>query len=216
MIRLSILAATANPGKLFEMRALTRLLGAEKGFEVTLEPRPVGLGHIEEPGRTLQDNAQIKAITVARFARRPALADDSGLEVDALGGAPGVDSAIWAGEQASDEANLAKLLKELEAGSYLESSQRRARFHTVLCVATPTGECLFAEGVCEGEIASSPRGEGGFGYDPVFVPSDGDGRTFGQMSPEEKDSISHRARAFEAFFEELAQDPSWVSRLSLS
>jgi XTP/dITP diphosphohydrolase len=215
MIRLSVVAATANAGKLSEMRALTHLLGAEKGFEVLLEPRPAGLGHIEEPGRTLQDNARIKAVTVAQFARRPALADDSGLEVDALGGSPGVDSAIWAGEQASDEANVAKLLKQLEAGAHLDSSQRRARFRTVLCVATPGGECLFAEGVCEGEIALSPRGEGGFGYDPVFVPSDGDGRTFGQMSPEEKDGISHRARAFEAFFDQLAQNPSWVDRLSL-
>jgi len=208
-----IRAATANPGKLSEMRLLLASLSAESGLEIALDPRPERLGTIAEPGRTLEENARIKATTVAEFSRQAALADDSGLEVDALGGAPGVDSAVWAGEAASDEANVEKLLRELKAGSNLESSKRRARFRTVLCLALPSGECLFAEGTCEGEIALSPRGEGGFGYDPVFVPSEGDGRTFGQMSPEEKDSISHRARAFKNLFRKLAKDPSWLDRL---
>ncbi|MCY3951918.1 MAG: RdgB/HAM1 family non-canonical purine NTP pyrophosphatase [bacterium] len=181
---LAFVAATANPHKLIEMRA------ALEGVATLLE-RPAALGDVREDGDTLEANARTKAVAVAGFAGAPALADDTGLEVDALGGAPGVHSARYAGPGAADEANVAKLLEAL-AG--VASPQRTARFRTVVVARWPDGRELVADGVVDGAIATEPRGGRGFGYDPVFVPSPGE-LTFAEMSLEAKGAISHRGRA---------------------
>ena len=157
----------------------------------TLLERPAALGDVREDGDTLEANARTKAVAVAGFAGAPALADDTGLEVDALDGAPGVHSARYAGPGAADEANVAKLLEAL-AG--VAAPQRTARFRTVVVARWPDGRELLADGVVEGFIARSPRGGRGFGYDPVFVPSPGES-TFAEMSLEAKGAISHRGRA---------------------
>jgi XTP/dITP diphosphohydrolase len=133
-----------------------------------------------------------------------AVADDTGLEVDALGGAPGVYSARYAGENATYADNVAKLLGELAARDD-GGGARRASFRTVALVAFPDGSEVWTEGVLSGTISGKPRGSNGFGYDPVFVPDGGDGRTFAEMQPQEKDAISHRGRAFRALAGELAQ-----------
>jgi XTP/dITP diphosphohydrolase len=152
---------------------------------------------VEEDAPDLLGNARLKAEAISRAAGAPAVADDTGLEVDALGGAPGVRSARYAGESASDAENVAALLAAL-AGA----ADRRARFRTVAMVVGPGLEVV-AEGTCEGRIATEPRGVGGFGYDPVFVPDSGDGRTFAEMSPSEKHAISHRGRAFASLAAQL-------------
>lgn len=180
----TFVAATANPNKLTEMRAALEGLA-------TLVARPAGLGDVVEDGDTLEANARIKAVAVATFAGAPALADDTGLEVDALDGAPGVHSARYAGPGADDEANVAKLLVAL-AG--VAPPQRTARFRTVVVARWPDGRELLAGGVVEGFIARSPRGRRGFGYDPVFVPSPGE-ITFAEMSLAAKGAVSHRGRA---------------------
>ena len=180
----AFVAATANPNKLIEMQA------ALEGVAILLE-RPPDLGEVHEDGDTLEANARTKAVAVATFAGAPALADDTGLEVDALDGAPGVHSARYAGAGAGDEANVAKLLAAL-AG--VAAPQRTARFRTVVVARWPDGRELLADGVVEGSIARSPRGGRGFGYDPVFVPSPGE-ITFAEMSLDAKDAISHRGRA---------------------
>ncbi len=177
-------AATANPHKLTEM------LAALDGV-ATLLPRPAGLGEVPEDGDTLEANARTKAEAVAAAAGAAALADDTGLEVDALDGAPGVHSARYAGSPADDAANVAKLLAAL-AG--VPPERRTARFRTVVVARWPGGREVLAEGVVEGAIATEPRGGRGFGYDPVFIPSPG-ALTFAEMSLEDKDAISHRGRA---------------------
>ena len=151
-------------------------------------------------------NARLKARALVAATGTAAVADDTGLEVDALGGAPGVYSARYAGEDATYADNVAKLLRELAA---LEDGggERRASFKTVALVAFPDGSEVWAEGVLPGTIATESRGTNGFGYDPVFVPDGGDGRTFAEMRPEEKDAVSHRGRAFRALAAELAQRP---------
>lgn len=177
-------AATANPDKLVEMQAA--LAGV-----ATLLPRPPELGAVPEDGDTLEANARAKADAVARFAGAAALADDTGLEVDALGGAPGVRSARYAGSLADDGANVAKLLAAL---ADVPPARRTARFRTVVAARWPDGSELLAHGAVEGAIAAEPRGSRGFGYDPVFIPSPGR-LTFAQMSLEDKGRISHRGRA---------------------
>lgn len=184
-----LVVATANPGKVAEIEAI---LGP--GFE--LSPRPAGLGDVVEDADTLEGNARLKAVAVCEAAEEAAIADDTGLEVDALGGAPGVHSARYAGEAADPVANIAKLLAELERVGAVEAPSRRARFRTVALLVFPDGREVVADGVVEGRIASVGRGEGGFGYDSVFVPEDGDGRTFAEMTADEKNLISHRGRAF--------------------
>ena len=180
----TFVAATANPNKLIEMQA------ALEGVAILLE-RPAELGEVPEDGDTLEANARIKAVAVAAFAGAPALADDTGLEVDALDGAPGVHSARYAGAGAGDAANVAKLLAALTG---VAPPQRTARFRTVVVARWPDGREIVADGVVEGSIAVEPRGSRGFGYDPVFVPSPGES-TFAEMSLEAKGSISHRGRA---------------------
>jgi len=148
---------------------------------------------VEETGSTLEENARIKARALADAFGMLAVADDTGLEVDALQGAPGVYSARYAGEDASYADNVAKLLAELE-GVY--PTLRTARFATVAIARDPDGHEVVARGEIDGLIAAAPRGEGGFGYDPVFVPTEGDGRTFAQMSAADKHALSYRGRAF--------------------
>lgn len=172
-----VVLATANSGKVSE---LARLLD---GLEVL--DRPPGLPVPVEDGATLLDNARIKARAVVQATGEAAVADDTGLEVDALDGRPGVETATYGGTQ--------RLLAELE-----DTDLRTARFRTVALVVLPDGTEVVAQGVCEGAIALGGRGRGGFGYDPVFVPADGDGRTFAEMTGEEKDAVSHRGRAFRA------------------
>lgn len=148
-----------------------------------------GAPEVEEDGATFEENAIKKAVTLARATGLWALADDSGLEVEALGGIPGVHSARYAGEPIKYSANNKKLLDALRG-----ESNRRARFRTVIALASPSGETRTVEGVCEGVITEKPRGRKGFGYDPIFQP-DGYSLTFGEMDPEEKNRISHRAKA---------------------
>jgi XTP/dITP diphosphohydrolase len=188
--RLRLVVATANPGKAREMR---EILEAELGSEVELVARPPDLPEVEEDGETLEDNARLKAGAVRSATGLPAVADDTGLEVDALGGGPGVRSARYAGPEQRTADNIAKLLDEL-AGR----EDRRARFHTVALVLLPDGVELVAAGTLEGAIAESPRGTRGFGYDAVFVPDGAGGRTLAEMTADEKHEISHRGRALRA------------------
>lgn len=193
--RLRIVCASANPGKVSEIRDI--LDGV-----VELLPRPAGLADVVEDSGTLVGNARLKAAAVAAASGLAAIADDTGLEVDALGGLPGVETATFAGEAATDAENRGKLLAELDGIG--PDVDRRARFRTVAMVVWPDGNELWAEGVCEGEIASTERGTRGFGFDPVFVPAEGGGRTFAEMTAREKHSISHRGRAFAALLDRLS------------
>jgi XTP/dITP diphosphohydrolase len=191
MIRL--VCASANPDKVAEIAAV--LAG-----RVELVPRPPDVGDVVEDGDTLEDNARLKAVAVVAATGQAAVADDTGLEVDALGGRPGVRAARFAGEGATYEANVAKMLDELAA---VPAENRTARFRTVALVRWPDGRELVVNGTVDGAIADAPRGERGWGYDPVFVPAEGDGRTFAQMSAAEKHALSHRGRAFRALVEAL-------------
>ena len=181
-----VVCASANPHKAEE---LSRLLAGL----VEIRPRPGSVGEIAETGDTLEANAILKATAVAEATGQVALADDTGLEVDALGGAPGVRTARFAGPDADDAANRRALLDAL-AGA----SSRTATFRTVIALADPGGAAECFVGRCRGSIAPSERGAGGFGYDALFVPAEGDGRTFAEMSPQEKDAVSHRRRAVDA------------------
>ncbi|MGH9060065.1 MAG: RdgB/HAM1 family non-canonical purine NTP pyrophosphatase [Acidimicrobiales bacterium] len=178
--------ATANPDKAAEIRQIL-------GPAVPLVPRPADVPEVEETGETLLANARLKARALVAATGKPAIADDTGLEVDALGGAPGVYSARYAGAGASYADNVAKLLAELENTAGMA---RTARFRTVAVAAWPDGAEAVAEGTVEGIIASEPRGGAGFGYDPVFVPDGGGGQTFAEMAPDAKHAVSHRGRAF--------------------
>lgn len=186
--------ATANPHKVVEMRAALASVG------VDLRPRPDDLAEIDETEDTLEGNALLKARAVAAASGEAAIADDTGLFVDALDGRPGVLSARYAGDAATFEDNVAKLLGEL---ADVPPSRRTARFQTVVAVAYPNGESWWVDGLLEGEILDSPVGDGGFGYDPVFAPVGAGGRSLAQMSLEEKNAISHRGRALAAFAEVL-------------
>ncbi len=157
---------------------------------------------LEEPFDSFTENALAKARVVVKATGVPAIADDSGIEVDALDGAPGVFSARFAGEDATYADNVAKLLKELDG---VAPDGRTARFETVALVRWPDGREVAASGAVVGVIATEARGDGGFGYDPIFVPGEGDGRTFAELRPEEKHALSHRGRAFRALAAELAK-----------
>ncbi len=187
MSRRTLLIATRNPGKVREFAALLAALPFElRGLE-GIPDAP----HVAEDGVTYHDNAYAKALALARFSGLPTLADDSGLEVDALDGAPGVRSARFAGVDADDGDNVRFLLRCL-AGR--PPAERTARFRCVLVVARPDGETIAAEGSCEGMISEAPRGTSGFGYDPIFFYPPA-GRTFAELSAAEKNRVSHRARA---------------------
>jgi XTP/dITP diphosphohydrolase len=184
--------ATANRDK---AREIAEILADS----ISLTLRPAGIAEVDETGETLLDNARLKAQAIVQATRKPAVADDTGLEVDALGGEPGVRSARYAGEGASYQDNVAKLLGELAS----VSEPRLARFRTVAIAVYPDGRELVAEGVVPGRIAIQRHGSGGFGYDSIFVPLDGDGRTYAEMTPEEKNLISHRGAAFRSLREQL-------------
>ncbi len=194
-----IVLASANPRKAAELAHI--LDGA--GLGVDLVPRPGDVAEVVEDAPDFLGNARLKAVALVAATGLAALADDSGLEVDALDGAPGVRSARYAGEAASDEDNVARVLAGLEAAGALDPEARRARFRCVIVLRRPDGSEVVADGVVEGTIAASPSGVGGFGYDPVFVPDEGDGRTFAQMGPDEKHRISHRGRALRSLVERL-------------
>jgi XTP/dITP diphosphohydrolase len=176
-------------GKVAELAA--RLDGL--GVALVSAADVAGAPEVEETEDTLQGNAALKATALHAHAGLPALADDTGLLVRALGGAPGVYSARYAGPEADDAANRARLLADLDG-----VEDRAARFETVLALATDAGVRLFT-GVCHGRITTEEHGAGGFGYDALFVPDDGDGRTFAEMTRDEKGRISHRGRALDAF-----------------
>lgn len=182
---MKLLLASRNPKKLKEIKEILDTPGLELVSALDVPGTP----EVEEDGVTFQDNATKKAVTLARTTGLWALADDSGLEVDALNGAPGVHSARYAGEPVKYAANNRKLLSALQG-----EANRRARFRCVLALASPQGDVRLVEGVCEGVIADAPRGRKGFGYDPLFVP-EGHTRTFAEMDAEEKNRLSHRGRA---------------------
>ena len=180
-----LVMASGNAHKAAEIR---EILSAHM-----IEQRPSWVGEVDENAETLAGNARLKARAICEATGTAAVADDTGLEVDALGGLPGVRSARFAGDSATDEENLRKLLKSLEA---VPSDERGARFRTVAIVAFPDGKELVTEGVANGMIAEVPRGNGGFGYDSLFVPDEGTGLSFAEMSETEKNLISHRGKAF--------------------
>ena len=170
------------------------------GGVVDLVLRPSDLAEVVEDADTLEGNARLKAVAVCAATGLPALADDTGLEVDALNGAPGVITARFAGEGATDAQNRQKMLVELEG---IDAPQRTARFRTVAFLLFPDGREIVAHGVCEGSIAVHEIGDRGFGYDALFIPTDGDGRTFAQMTIDEKHELSHRGKAFRALAQML-------------
>ena len=181
--------ATHNPGKLREMGEILKDFGIE-----VVSPRDLGITvDVEETGTTFAENAMLKAKAICKEANLPAIADDSGLCVDALNGAPGVYSARYGGEGLDDKGRYMLLLSSLRG-----APTRAAHFACAVACAFPNGDTLTAEGRCDGSIAYAPLGEGGFGYDPVFL-LPGTGKTFGQLSQEEKSAVSHRGRALKDF-----------------
>ena len=191
---IELVCASANPDKVAEMAEV--LAG-----RAVLLPRPTGMGEVVEDADTLTGNAIIKASAVCEFAGAAALADDTGLEVDALGGAPGVYSARYAGPDAGYADNLARLLVEMRD---VPEPRRTARFRTVVAVCFPDGTDLTAEGVVEGMITTGPRGARGFGYDPVFAPAEAEGLTFAELGTAAKNATSHRARALDVLLRLIA------------
>lgn len=186
--------ATHNPGKLREMGEILKDLGIE-----VVSPKDLGITvDVEETGTTFAENAMLKAKAVCQAAGLPAIADDSGLCVDALNGAPGVYSARYGGEGLDDKGRYLLLLSSLRG-----APTRAAHFACAVACAFPNGDTLTAEGRCDGSIAYAPLGEGGFGYDPVFLLPE-KGKTFGQLSQEEKSAVSHRGKALKEFAGKLA------------
>ena len=180
-----LVIASANPDKVAEISIVL------EGLAVLI-PRPEDMPDVIEDGDDLEDNARLKAVAVCEFSGKPSVADDTGLEIDALEGAPGVYSARFAGPDATYQQNVEKVLHDLDG---IQIGQRTARFKTVAIVRYPDGRELISKGTVEGCIALNPSGQEGFGYDPIFVPVEGDGSTFAQMG-EEKHRFSHRGRAF--------------------
>jgi XTP/dITP diphosphohydrolase len=186
-----VVLATSNRGKLAEARAILA------GSPLEIVTMPMWLGEVET-GTTYLENARLKAANAQRFVHLPVLAEDAGIEVDALHGAPGPRSARFSGTAATDATNNAKLLRLLDG-----VSDRRARYRAVAVLAMPNGEDFVGEGVFEGSIGTEPRGTSGFGYDPLFVPA-GDERTAAELSFDEKNRISHRGLALRALVAEIA------------
>jgi XTP/dITP diphosphohydrolase len=192
-----LVIATHNPGKLAEMRELLAPHGVE-----AVSAGELGLAEPEETGKTFHANARLKAVAAANAAQLPALADDSGIMVDALGGAPGIFSARWAGPEKDFSTAMARIERLLAERGATTPDQRKAHFVSALCVAWPDGHVEAVEAQVDGTLVWPPRGTAGFGYDPMFLP-DGFDRTFGEMTSVEKHGmpplglgLSHRARAF--------------------
>ena len=190
---MQLVCASANPDKVMEMAAI--LDGV-----VHLLPRPADVPDVPEDADTLLGNARLKAAAICAATGLPAVSDDTGLYVDALGGAPGVYAARFAGQDATYADNRAKLLRELG-----DTDDRNARFVSAVMVVWPDGREIAVEGVCAGTIATTELGERGFGYDSVFIPDDGDGRSFAEMTDDEKNAISHRARSLAALLAALRE-----------
>lgn len=192
-----VVAATGNAHKLREIRQITEKYGIR-----ILSKEEAGAGDldVEETGKTFEENSRIKAESIMKATGFSAIADDSGLEVDALDGAPGVYSARFSGEDATDESNNRKLLRLM---ADIPDDRRQARFVSVVTLCFNNGEVLTARGECPGRMLRTPAGTGGFGYDPLFLP-DGYEETFAQLSEEKKNSMSHRARALAALGEQLS------------
>ena len=195
---LRLVVATANIDKAREIRAVL----ANAGADVELVPSPDDIPEVEETATTLVDNARLKAVALRDATGLAAVADDTGLEVDALGGAPGVFSARFAGEDATYADNVKKLLSDV---ADVRRASRTARFRTAVVLAYPDGSELVAEGVVEGVITNEARGAGGFGYDSVFAPAGAGGRTFAELAPDHKHAISHRGRALRALAARLRE-----------
>ena len=200
--KLTIVLATRNKGKLKEFQELLKDFAVDLKCLDDFGPIP----EVIEDGETFDDNAYKKASFTAKALGIPAIADDSGLAVEALDGAPGVHSARYAGKNATDEDNIKKLLNELEG-----QANRKAAFHCVISIAVPTGPALTYEGSCEGEILSTARGQGGFGYDPVFY-FPGFAKTFAEASMEEKNKISHRGKALAEMATEFDKVLKWLKQ----
>lgn len=194
---ITIVCASANPGKVAELADLLRGI-------VEFLPRPHDVGDVVEDADTVEGNARLKAQAVCNATGQAALADDTVLEVQYLGGAPGVHTARFAGNAATDAENRALLLQRLHA---VPDAERRAQFRTVIVVRWPDGRELVTEGICRGRIAPEERGNRGFGYDSVFVPDEGDGRTFAEMSDGDKNRVSHRGHAVRAFVATVTTNP---------
>jgi XTP/dITP diphosphohydrolase len=192
-----LIIATHNPHKREELLRILHEATQSRVEILTLGDINPPIGEIEETGLTLEDNALIKALAVHEKVLIPTIADDTGLEVDALDGAPGVFSARYSGENATYESNVTKLLAEMQG-----KPDRRAKFSTVIAFIDENDNQHFFRGEVEGEIAIVPRGTNGFGYDPIFVPENGE-KTFAEMTSEEKNGISHRSRALKKFVEYL-------------
>jgi XTP/dITP diphosphohydrolase len=190
----TLVLATANPHKSEEMR---QVLSA---FDIELLPRPSDVPDVDETSDTLEGNALLKAHALANATGVAAIADDTGLFIDALAGKPGVYSARYAGEGATFEDNVKKVLFDLKD---VDAPQRSARFRTVIALAYPDGEAWWVDGVIEGTILPDRRGGHGFGYDPIFAPLGAEGRSLAELSPDEKNAISHRGNALRAFAERL-------------
>lgn len=188
-----LVSATANPHKVAEIAGILAGL-------VDLLPRPADIPEVVEDAGTLEGNARLKAASICAATGLPAVSDDTGLFVVALDGEPGVETAYYAGPNATYVENRAKLLATMA-----DTSDRRAAFRTKVMVVWPDGRELCVEGVCEGTIATEERGDRGFGFDPLFIPDDGDGRTFSLMTDAEKNVISHRGRAFVALVAALRE-----------
>ncbi len=189
--------ASNNQKKIEELNRILSPLGI---YARTAEELGKQLDEIEETGSTFEENAELKARAACEKTGMPAIADDSGLVVDALGGAPGVFSARYAGENATDAQKINKLLEELMKTG---SSDRSAHFECVICCCFPNGEKLFARGSCDGTIGYAPRGTNGFGYDPIFFVEGN--KTFAELSDNQKDVISHRGRALKELARLLKQ-----------
>lgn len=188
---MKFLLATHNKKKRAELARILAPLGVEV---LTAEEAGVALTDVEETGETFEENAVLKAESGCRESGMPCVADDSGLSVDALDGAPGVYSARYAGEHGNDDKNIDKLLHALRD---VPPEKRTARFVCTACCIFPDGTRILTSGECPGTIAFARSGSGGFGYDPVFVPAEADGRSMAELSDREKDAISHRRRALE-------------------
>jgi XTP/dITP diphosphohydrolase len=199
---MTLVIATSNPGKTAEIRDMLQSFPVNIKNLADFGPIPP----VEEDGDTFDDNAYQKASFVSKVLGLPALADDSGLVVEALGGAPGVYSARYAGENATDEQRYTKLLAEMK-----DKTNRKAAFECVLSVAVPSGPALTYEASCEGVIAEAPTGEGGFGYDPIFYypPLE---KTFAQLTREEKSRVSHRGKALQELCEEFDKVLIWIEQ----
>ena len=190
--RLPVVVSSANPDKVREIISVFLVPS------IDLRPRPQDLQDIEEDGVTLEDNARLKALSATKHAGVAAVADDTGMFVNALDGLPGVRTARYAGQDATDARNIEKLLDALKG-----IEDRTAKFSTIALLMYPTGREVIAEGETFGVIAEEPRGTNGWGYDPVFIPEEGDGRTFAEMTNEEKHALSHRGRAFRLLAKKL-------------